>query len=147
MRVSVSEPYSGVTRAMPASRSRAASSSASRGAIELEDLLEDLGDRAQRVELAALDLLQHPAQLGIVRDDPLEVLLRSGGRDREDLACQMLAAALLEPAVLREVGAVLLDLRPELVGALSACGLREHDRRAPVALLAEREHRAHLVQH
>src|SRR3954447_13997528 len=54
----VSERYTGVTRATPSSRARAASMSVSSGAttviVHLEDLLEDLAHRRERVELARL---------------------------------------------------------------------------------------------
>src|SRR6476469_959091 len=54
---SVSEPYTGVTRARPPSRSRAASTSASVGAvagINFEHLGEDLTDCGQGIEPALL---------------------------------------------------------------------------------------------
>src|SRR5262245_39240550 len=51
-REKVSLGYSGVSRATPASRSRAASTSAIVGAIDLEHLLEYLPHGTQRVELA-----------------------------------------------------------------------------------------------
>src|SRR5439155_2114998 len=60
-RVNVSELYTGVTRTpFPASRSRAASTSASVGAVfvaKLEHLLHDLLYRCQGVELTFLNLL------------------------------------------------------------------------------------------
>src|SRR5918992_292645 len=55
-RVNVSEWYRGVSRATPASRSRAASMSASVGASKPEHLLQDLADGGERIERPALDL-------------------------------------------------------------------------------------------
>src|ERR671932_2915056 len=74
MRVSVSDEYTGVTRATPSSRSRAAWMSASVGAVRtaiallhLEHLLHDLSHRGQRVELAPLDLAEQPTKLRVLR--------------------------------------------------------------------------------
>jgi hypothetical protein len=77
----------------------------------------------------------------------LEVRLRPGRGDGEDLARQVLAPALGELAALVEVRAVLLDLFPQLGDALPAHGLGQQDRRLPVAIVVERQDRAHLVQH
>src|ERR671938_113780 len=101
---------------MPFRRSRAASMSASVGAVRIvnaEDLVEDLADGAQRVELAPLHLVQQAAQLRVVRHRLLEVLLRARGGDREDLAAQIAAASLLQLAGVLEVAAVQLDLLPQ----------------------------------
>src|SRR5690349_23772022 len=55
---SVSEAYTGVTRATPSRRARAASMSGSVGAVSIaanaEHLLQDLSDCAQRIELPPL---------------------------------------------------------------------------------------------
>src|SRR3954452_25102112 len=69
-RDSVSDRYTGVTRATPSRRARAASMSGSVGAVSVaansEHLLQDLTHCAQRVELAALHLVKEPAQLRMV---------------------------------------------------------------------------------
>src|SRR3954449_6448382 len=61
IRESVSVVSTGVTRAMPSSRTRASWISLSPGAVfvfKLEHLLHDLPNGAQRVELAALHLVE-----------------------------------------------------------------------------------------
>src|SRR5712691_1200720 len=150
-RASVSELNTGVSRATPASRSRAALMSASVGAVraiaKLEHLLHDLAHGAERVELARLHLVEQPPQLRVVRHCVLEMLLRARGRDGEHLAGQVLAPLLLELAVGVEEGPVLLDLLPERLDVLAANRVGEDDRRRPGALLVERQDRAHLVQH
>src|SRR5436190_22684636 len=69
-RDNVSERYTGVTRATPSRRVRAASMSGSVGAVSVaansEHLLQDLTNCAQRVELAPLNLVKEPAQLRVV---------------------------------------------------------------------------------
>src|SRR5436853_4202892 len=80
-RLKVSEPKTGVTRAIPSRRRRASSISRSPGAVRVaisrilagtgrksgtgdpEDSLHDLADRGQRVELPSLHLVQEPSQL------------------------------------------------------------------------------------
>jgi hypothetical protein len=59
-----------------------------------------------------LHLVQEAAQLGIALDRALEVRFRPGRGDREHLAGEVLAAALLEASVLLKMGSVLLDLLP-----------------------------------
>src|SRR5919197_665476 len=68
-RDSVSEPYTGVTRAIPARRPRASSMSRNVGAVLVansEHLFHDFAHRRQGVELAALHLVEQAPQLGIV---------------------------------------------------------------------------------
>src|SRR2546426_2733096 len=88
-RESVSERKTGVTRATPSRRSRAASISGSPGAVSVtanvEHLLKDLTNSAQRVELAALHFVEQTPKLRIVRHRMLEMLLRTRGGDGEDL--------------------------------------------------------------
>src|SRR5439155_20521134 len=148
-RENVSDGKTGVTFATPSMRSRAARMSASVGpiAVQVEDLLEDLANRGERVELPRLDLVEQAAELRIVGDGLLEMLLRARRRDREHLAREVLAAARRELALGLEEPAVLGDLLPELVDPLAVHGLGQHDRRLPGALGVERQDRAHLVQH
>src|SRR5437763_11176867 len=106
-REKVSEPYTGVTRAIPSIRARACSMSGSWGAVlvaNLEHLFDDLAHSRERIELAALHFLQQPPQLRIVGDSVLEMSRRAGGGDREDLSREILAAPLTEPPVVLEVG-------------------------------------------
>src|SRR3954454_17475706 len=75
-RESVSEPYTGVSRARSATRVRAASMSASVGAVAVanaEHLLQDLTHRRERVELPGLHVLEEPAELRILLHLLLEV--------------------------------------------------------------------------
>src|SRR5919201_3926081 len=149
-REKVSEPYTGVARAMPSIRARACSMSASWGAVlvaKLEHLLEDLSNGGEGVELTGLDLVEEPPQLRVVGNRPLEPRLGAGRGDGEHLAREMLAAARVQEPVALEVGAVLLDLLPELGDVLPAGRVGEHDRRPPRALPIEGQDRAHLVQH
>src|SRR5687768_7097208 len=87
----VSDEKTGVMRARLAMRVRAASMSARPGIVSIamfvhfEYLLHDLPNRGQRVELTALNLVQKASQLGIVGDGLLQVSLRAGARDGEDL--------------------------------------------------------------
>src|SRR5438067_886055 len=67
--------------------------------------------------------------------------------DREYLARKVRPPSLLELPTPFEECAVLLDLLPQLRDVLTAHGLREDDRRVPVAAAIECEDRAHLVQH
>src|SRR5689334_2694517 len=88
MRPNVSEPYTGVTRARPASRSRAASMSASVGAVVVANakhLLQDLTNRRQRVEPALLHVAEEAPQLGALAHGCFEVATRAARRDLEDL--------------------------------------------------------------
>src|SRR5439155_2449111 len=108
-RESVSEPKTGVMRAYSAIRSRAASTSARVGAVlvaKVENLLEYLIHGRERVELAALHLVEQPPQLRIPADGALQVPLRPQARNREHLVREVAAAPLLEPPVLREPRAV-----------------------------------------
>src|SRR3954447_18214708 len=101
---------------------RAASTAAGGGAVfvaKVEHLLEYLAHRGERVELAALDLVEQPPQLGVAGDGVLEVLLRADRRHREHLVREVPPAPLLEPPVLAEPRAMLLDLLPQRVDALA----------------------------
>src|SRR5436305_11226758 len=121
--------------------------SVSSGAVNVEDLVEDLTDGAERVELPALHLVEQAAQLGIVAYRVLEMHLRPRGRDREHLAGEIAPATLVELLRLLEMGSMRSDLLPQLGHALAARRLGEHDRRPPVAVAIEREDRADLVPH
>ena len=57
----------------------------------MEDLVQYLLHGAQRVELAPLNLVEQPPQLGVVGDDRLEMALRARRRDREHLAGEVAA--------------------------------------------------------
>src|ERR1700746_3536792 len=103
--------------------------SGSSGTIDVEDLVEDLTDSAERVELTALHLVQQPAQLRIVRDRALQMPLRASGRDREYLAREVAPPPLVEAPGVDEEGAVLADLLPQLRHAFVSHRLGEHDRR------------------
>src|SRR5436305_8741506 len=70
-RDNVSEPYTGVARAWPRMRPRAASTLASVGAVfvaNVEHLLKDVTHRRQRAEPPLLHLVEQAPQLRIVRD-------------------------------------------------------------------------------
>src|SRR5438067_1456415 len=74
-RENVSEPYTGVTRAIPSIRARACSMSASCGAVlvaNLEHLPQDLLHRRQRIELPLLHFLEQSPQLRVVGDGVFE---------------------------------------------------------------------------
>src|SRR5579859_962551 len=91
-RENVSDRNTGVTRATPSRRARAASMSRRPGAVpvaNVEHLLEDLLYRGKRVELPPLHGIEHAPKLGIVADRPLEMQLRPRRRDREDLLRQV----------------------------------------------------------
>src|SRR3954465_2748950 len=99
IRESVSLPKTGVSRATSAIRARAASMSVSCGAVVLvnvEHLLHDLANGRERVELAALDLVEQPAELLVVRNRTHQMCLCPGRSDSEHLACQVPPAARLE---------------------------------------------------
>src|SRR5581483_8030970 len=150
MRESVSEPCTGVTRARPASRSRAASISASVGAVAVansEHLLQDLTNRRQRVELPGLHVVEKAPQLRALAHRVLEVLASACRGDGEHLGGEIAPAAGLELALRLEPRAVLADLLPQRVDSLAAQRLGENDRRPPPVLRPERKHLAHLVQH
>src|SRR5437868_4419405 len=148
---SVCERYTGVTRATPSRRERAASMSGSVGAVSVaansEHLLQDLTNRTERVELAALHLVEEPTQLRIVCDTFLEMPLCPRGGDCEHLAGKIAPPPFLEPPRLLEEGAVCLELLPQLGDVLAARRLGQDDRRTPLTALVERKDRAHLVQH
>src|ERR687896_722373 len=78
--------------------------------IDLEYPPKYLSHRSQRVELAPLDLVEKPAQLGVVRHRALQVRLRPRGGDREHLAGEVLPAPLVEQRVRLEMLAVVGDL-------------------------------------
>src|SRR5947209_5180720 len=98
---------------------------------KLEDLLHYLSDRRQWIELAALDLVQQPPQLGISFDRPLQMSLGAARGDCEHLAREVPPAAFLEAPVGLEVRPVLRDLLPQKLDVLAARRLGEDDRRAP----------------
>src|ERR1700754_5121946 len=104
---------------MPAMRPRASWMSASVGPVSvvlnLEHPLQYLPHGGERVELAALDLVEEPPELGIVGHRLLQVRLRPCRGDREDLAREVPPPALVEQPVGLEVSAVLGDLLPELL--------------------------------
>ena len=112
-----------------------------------EHLLEDLTNGRQRVEPALLHVVEEAAQLRVVAHGQLEVPAGAGGGDLEHLGGEVRAAATLELTVGLEPGTMLGDLLPELLDALAAHRLGEHDRRRPALVRAEREHLPHLVQH
>src|SRR5919106_6183191 len=109
----------GVSRATPASRSRAVSMSASVGTSNLEHLLHDLADGRERIELAALHLVEQPLELRVPGHRRLEVRLGSARRDGEDLASEVPAPPLLE-AGLRQLVAMCLQRLPQLGDVLAA---------------------------
>src|SRR5437016_61390 len=121
---------------MPSRRRCAASISRSVGTVavfKLEHLQHDLPHGREGVELAALYLVKQSRELRIACNSLLQMLLRARRGDGEDLARQVAAAALLEPAAGFEKGAVLLERLPELGHVLGADGLGEDDRRRPRA--------------
>src|SRR3954454_6468912 len=133
----------GVSSAMPSSRCRASWTSASVGAVrsvaKMEDLFHYLPHRGQRIQLPPLDRVEQPPQLGVVRHGLLQMRLRAARRNREHLARKGLATALVEPAGVSEVRAVLLDFRPELATILARRGVGQNDRSPPRPLAVERE--------
>ena len=123
-----------MTRAWPATRSRAASMSASvvGRVANPEHLLEDLTNRRQRVELARFDVVEQPAKLGVVAHGVLEMTCVRAPTRPANTSCARLAyGAALELAFGLEPRAVLADLLPERVDALAADRLGEDDRRLP----------------
>src|SRR5581483_7547237 len=139
----VAEPNTGVTRAWSPIRPRAASMSASVGAVlvaKVEHLAKDRTNRRERIELAPLHPLEQARKLPVAGDGGLEVPPRARGRDREDLGGEVAAAALLEP----RFPPVRLDRLPQLVHPAPAERIREHERRPPLARGREREHLAHV---
>src|SRR5579884_4534903 len=88
-RASVSELYTGVTRARPARRPRAASTSAGAGpalarraVANPEHLLEDLTDRGQRVEPPLLHVAEELAQRRVVLHRLLDAAARARSEER-----------------------------------------------------------------
>ena len=112
---------------------------------EVEHGLEDLMHGGERIELAPLDAVEQPPQLGVVGDGILQVTARARRRDREHLGREIAAAALVERPVGLEPGPVRFDRGPELVDALAAQRLGEHDRRLRPRR-RQREHLAHVVR-
>src|SRR6476646_6056182 len=139
--------WTGVTRAWPAMRSRAASMSARVGRSNSKHLLEDLTNSRQRVEAARLHVVEQPAQLRIVEYGQLEMAARASGGNLEDLARKVRTAPTLELTVDLEPRAMLGDLLPQRLDALTTHRLGEPARGAPALMRPEREHLAHLVQH
>src|SRR5687767_7429730 len=119
---------------LPVRRSRAASTSASVGAVsvaKLEHLLHDLPYGCQWVQFSPLDLVQEPTQLWIALHSPLEVRFCPSGSDRVHLSGEVPAAPLLEEPLVVEMPAVCLDLRPQIGHSLVGDRLREDDGRLP----------------
>src|SRR5919201_1677390 len=136
MCVSVPDPYTGVTRAIPSIRARASWISASVGTTvvaKLEHLFKYLVNSGQRVELTTLHLVQQPPQLWISFDGALQMQLRAAGSDGEHLACEILPPPLLEQSVGLKMRAVRFDLLPEQIDVLAVHCFGEHDRRPPSA--------------
>src|SRR6476659_1697656 len=131
---------------MPARRRRAASMSAIVGAIELEHLLEELPDGAERIELAVLDSGEHALEPGVGGDRLAQVGARTARGDGEHLGREVLAPPRLEPAVARERFTMGIECPPQLGSVLAAQGVGQHDLGAPIRL-GERDDRAHFVQH
>src|SRR5918992_5138164 len=98
-------------------RSRASRMSVGVGAvsvfIDLEHPNHDLSDRGEGVELPPLHLVEQTSQLRIVGHGLLEMELRTGRGDREDLPGEILAPTLVEETMRLEVLAVRRDLLPE----------------------------------
>src|SRR4051794_28335743 len=121
-------------RACPVTRPRAASTSASVGAVfvaNVEHPLKDVTHRRERVELPLLHLVEQPAQLWIVAHGLLDVTAGARGGDLEDLAGEVAATAQLELPLGFQPAAVLGDLLRERLDPLAAHRLGEHDRRPP----------------
>src|SRR4051794_26302943 len=149
-RESESEPYTGVTRAYPAMRSRAALMSVRVGLVVVANakhLLEDLTNRGQRIEPACLHVVQEPPQLRIVLDGVLQVASCPRRGDLEHLLREVRASPALELALCLEPGAVLRDLLPERADALTAHRLGQDDRRLPPLVGPEGENLPYLGQH
>src|SRR5918999_2465260 len=152
-RPSVSEEETGVARTSGAIRARAASMSASVGAVRVaiglhpEYLLHDLTNRRERIELAPLHLAEQPPQLGVLGDGVFEMSLGPGARHGEDLAREVARPPLGEGPARLQMTPVPGDPLPQLVDPLAADGLREDDGRVPLRLRVEREDGAHLAHH
>src|SRR5712691_13206840 len=80
--------------------------------VKLEHLLHDLADRGQRVELAALHLVEQPAQLGVVGNGVLQMRLRPRRRNCEHLAGQVAPPPRLQLVVLLKEAPMSLQLLP-----------------------------------
>src|SRR4029450_13846287 len=74
--------------------------------IDSENPLKYLSHSRQRIELAALHLIQQAPKLGVVRHCLFQMCLCPRRRDREHLAGQVLAPALVEQPVGLEARAV-----------------------------------------
>src|SRR3954453_23955129 len=112
----------------------------------MEHLLQNLAHCTERIELAALHLVEQSSQLGIVRHSMLQMGLCPRRRDGEYLAGEVPGAPPLQLTALRQERAVRLDLTPELGNATPPRRLGEHDRRPPFGVpfsvgVAERENR------
>src|SRR3954451_4693128 len=141
-RENVPEPYTGVTRARPARRSRAASMSASVGAVVVANakhLLQDLTNGRQGGELPFLHLVEQPAELVAPLHGILQMATRARRSDLEHLGREVAAAAALELTLALEPRPVLDDLLPQGLDPLTSHGLGEDDRRAAAALHADGE--------
>ena len=113
-RESDADVYTGVTRAWPPIRSRAASMSVSVGAVlvaKMEDLAKDRTHSGERVELPLLNLVEQTGELGIPGHGRLEMAAGAGRGDREDLGGEVAATPFLETGC----GGMGLDRCPKLV--------------------------------
>src|SRR5579871_4566057 len=100
-RRSDSDVETGVRRTWRSIRSRAASMSASVGAVfvvNVEHLTEDLVHGADWVELPPPHLVEEPEQLRILGHCILEMPAGSCGGDREHLGCEVRRAPLCQPS-------------------------------------------------
>src|SRR3954471_8443930 len=101
-RDSVSDGKTGVTRAIPAIRARAASMSARLGTVlvDTKDLFHDVAYGVERVELARPHGVQKPVQLRIPGHRRLQVALCPCRGNSEPLAAEVPLPPLGEPAAL-----------------------------------------------
>src|SRR5579883_640277 len=119
-RESEAEPNTGVTCAWPPMRPRAASMSASVGAVrvaKVEHLPKDLMHGGERVEPAFLDRREEEGELGVAAHRLLQVAAGAGGRDREHLRREVPPASLLAAGRRGVGGDRLRELAHPLAGA------------------------------
>src|ERR1700675_4052771 len=100
---------------------------------KLEHLLHDLFHGSQWIELPPLHLVEKTAQLRVVRDRLLKMRLRATGCNSEHFSAESVAPALPEAPPRPHIGAMLLDLGPQLRNVFPARGFGEHDLRLPAA--------------
>src|SRR5687767_2125094 len=104
------------------------------GPIELEDLLHDLPNGAQRIEGALLDLREHTPKVRIAGDGVAQVCACPARGDREHFRREVATPALFEATVRLERRAMLLDRLPERRDVLAAERLGEEDLRTALGL-------------